>query len=63
MSFSKILEKFDRVLTGRQSVLMWDKNWCYFSFFKYFQKSATSYTVIKNISQFFIIGRNRYLEN
>ena len=38
------------------------KKCCYFSFLKYFLKSATSYTVIKNISQFFIISRNIFLE-
>ena len=49
MSFSKILEKHDRVLTGRLCVFdvgSPSKNWCYFRFFKYFWKSATSYPVI-----------------
>ena len=50
MSFSKILEKLDRVLTGRLCVFDMGspflKTVCYFRFFKYFWKSATSYPVI-----------------
>ena len=54
MSLLKILEKFDRVLTGRKSVFdvvsHFFKNWGYLRFFNYIGESTTSYTIIKNIS-------------
>ena len=51
MNFSKMLEKFDRVLTGRWSVFdmrsPFVKTGVTSDFFKYFWKRGTSYTVIK----------------